>query len=125
LHAAEPKRDWPEIAKPRDRSSKCHVPPMRTPRSGTVHPTQHDIIDRSPNQELSDFYDNRPEIAKTRDRPPKQMPRLSDEASTKRDSSSYTTQADVIHRPPKQELSDFQLDLPPRKAPSEDGEDDE
>jgi hypothetical protein len=78
--------------------------------------------DCSPNQELSDFYDNPPEVTKTRDRPPKQMPSLSDEASTKRDCSSYTAQPDVIDRPPKQELSDFYDDLPPSKAPSDDGE---
>jgi hypothetical protein len=53
------------------------------------------------------------------------MPRLSDETSTKRDHSSYTAQLDVIDGPPKQDLSDFYDDLLPRKAPSENGEDNE
>jgi hypothetical protein len=71
LHAAKPKRDQPEVVQPHDWPGKCHVPLMRTRPSRIVHLTQHGIINRSPNQELSDFYDNRPEVAKTCDRPPK------------------------------------------------------
>jgi hypothetical protein len=69
----------------------------------------------SPNQGLSDFYDNPPEVAKTRDRPPNHMRRISDKASTKRDRSSDAAKPEVIDRPPKQELSDFYDDLPQEK----------